>query len=381
MASPFLLRLSFLSSLLTGIALLVPPTSPCFAADAPTAEKKGDEVAVDKKNEKPGDWLVLPSDGTPWTHEGTGLRYPQIMGSFRLRLGFRDKRDEAGIAISYVHESKNIKGDVVIFPCPKDLNKEKDVMAYLRGEHEKLVKELKAVSKELGYAELSHTEVEERAVNLWEGNLPLTVQSFEFGPSINNDELTKPNTSQWFGLALYQDHFVQMSIVRPSVSGKEGEGLRDELVRLFLQCIREPSVTPEMLKLCRSYVKDPLTKEGRGAADALFQYSKASPVFKIVFPGEVLTPAIETAAKADKESASDLLRAFIVGSGVVALQNGTADQSLEEGSRIMGHVYEELKKQNAQVKSELMEELLPEVAKQRAAMFLREKMAKESADK
>lgn len=335
----------------------------------------------DKKNEKPGDWVVLAPDGTPWMHEATSLRFPQQLGEFRLRLGFRDKNAEAGVAISYVHETKNIKGDVVIFPCPKELEKVKDVMVYLRSEHEKLVQEMEIVSKDMGFAELSHTPIEERAVNLWEGNLPLTVQSFEFGPSAIDDELVKPKTSQWFGLVLYQDYFVQMSIVRPSSSGEEGEKLRDELVKLFLQCIREPSVTPEMLKLCRTYVHDPLTAEGRGAADALFQYSRASPVFKIIFPGEVLTPALEKAATVSKETGSDLLRAFIVGSGVVALQNGTADQSLEEGARIMAHVYGELKKQNEQIKSDLMEQLLPEVEKQRAAVFLRQKMAAETPGK
>ena len=341
----------------------------------------GHVLAAEPKDDKPGEWLVLPTDGTPWQHEATGLRFPQQLGDFRLRLGFIDKNASAGVALSYVHETKNMKGDVVVFPCSEDLKKVKDVMVYVRGEHEKLVKDLRAASKEQGYAELSHTEIEERGVNLWQGNLPLTVQSFEFGPAAADDDLVKPKTSQWFGLALFQDYFVQMSIVRPSTSGAEGEKLRNELVKLFLQCIREPSVAPEMLKLCRTYVHDPLTPEGRKAADALHEYSQASPVFKIAFPGEVLTPALEAASAVSKDMGLDLLRAYIVGSGVVALQGGTAAQSIEEGARVMAHVYGELKKQDAKIKSELMEQLLPEVEKERASVFLQKKMNEQPASK
>ena len=351
--------------------VLLPLHQGLVAADAP---KESSAKPTDKAHEKPGDWLILPEDGTPWIHEGTGLRYPQVLGGFKLRLGFRDKDAKGGIAISYTHESKNIRGDVVLFPCDQELGKLKDVMVYLRGKHDALVKEMLKASKEQGYAELTHTPVEERAVNLWQGNLPLTVQNFEFGASLTADELVKPPTSQWLGVALYQDHFVQMSIVRPTISGKEGEGLRDELVKLFLQCIREPSVIPEMLKLCRTYVHDPLTKEGREAADALNEYAHASPVFRIVYPGEQLTPILDTANALDKEMALDLLRSYLVGAGVVALQGGTADQSIEEGVRIMAHVYGELKKTNDKLKSDTMEELLPLSAKGQAAGFLRKKM-------
>ena len=331
------------------------------------------------KNDKPGDWLVLPEDGTPWIHEATELRYPQNLGPFKLRLGFRDKNSAAGIAISYTHQTKNIRGDVVIFPCAQDLRKLDDVMAYLHGEHEKLVKDLLLLSKDQGYKELKHTEIEERGIKLWEGNLPLTVQNFEFGPAALSDELVKPATSQWFGLTVYQDYFVQMSIVRPTVSGQEGEKLRDELVTLFLQCIREPSVVPEMLKLCRTYVHDPLTEQGRKSADALNQYSRASPIFKIIYPGELLTPVLDTANAVSKDMALDLLRSYLVGSAVVALQGGTADQSIEEGIRIMAHVYGELKKQNDKIKSDFMEELLPLSEKGRAAEFLRKKMSESAA--
>ncbi len=349
------------------LALLLPLISIALAASA------ADEPAP--KSDKPGDWVVLPSDGTPWKHEPTGLRFPQEMGGFHLRLGFRDKNADAGIALSYVHETKNIKGDVVIFPCKEDLNKKKDVMAFLRAEHEKLVKDLAAASREQGYAELAHAGVEERAINLWQGNLPLTVQTFEFGPAADQDELVKPRVNQWFALTIYQDYFVEFSIVRPAVSGKDGEKMRDELVRMFLQCIREPSVTPEMLKLCRTYLDGPLGKEGRNAADALLEYSQASPVFKIPAAGEVFTPILDAVHAVDPDSSLDLLRAFIVGSGVVALQGGTVDQSLEEGARIMCQVYAGMKAKNEKLKSDFMEQLQAESAKERAAVFLHEKMA------
>ena len=373
----FPLRLSCSTQVL--LSLIAATAFPCLQAeDAPKAPPTGKATpqAEKKKIEKPGDWVVLPSDGTPWKHELTDLRYPQSMGGFHLRLGFQDKNEEGGVAISYTHEKKNIRGDVVLFPCKTDLNKVTDIMAYLRGEHDKVVKDLVKASTAQGYKEVKRMPIEERGIKLWEGNIPLTVQNFEYASATpNDDESVRPPTSQWLGLTVYQDYFVQMSIVRPTSSAKEGEEFRDELVKLFLQCVREPSVLPQMLKLCRTYVENPLTPEGRKAADALADYSQASPIFKIIYPGEVLTPALDAANAVDKEMALDLLRGFSVGSAVVALQGGTADQSIEEGVKIMAHVYDELKKKNDKVKSDLMEELIPLVAKERAASFLRQKMS------
>ena len=355
--------------------------SAVLAACTPAAQAAETPAPAAKPDERPGDWVPLHKDGTPWKHEGTDLRFPQSLGGFSLRTIFKDKRAGAGIDLRYVNEKDAMKADVVVFPCSEDLGKVTDVMAFVHGEHEKLVSDLQAVSKGQGYAEVKHGTIEDRGLRTWQGDVPMTVQTFEFGPVDPSQAAAHPNISQWLGLVLYQDHFVQMSIVRPAASGTEGEKLRDELIKLLLRCVREPSVVPEMLKLCKTYVDRPLTKEGRDAADNVLAFSRDSPVFRVIYPGEVLTPALDEVSAVSKDTGLDLLRSFIVGSGVVALQNGTADQSLEEGGRLMAQMYNLAKKDNPKISSALLEELSKAEEKERGAVFLRTKMAEKPAGK
>ncbi len=342
----------------------------CAAEDKP--------AQPDKAADKPGEWLHLPSDGTPWKHPGTDLRFPQHLGKYTLRIGFQDKQAAAGVALSYVHDEQNMKGDIVLFPCGKDLTKINDILAFVHGEHDKLVNEIQVASRSQGYVAGKQGEVEEKTVHTWQGDLPMTVQTLELGPAPPLSEADHPRISQWLGLLIYQDHFMEISIVRPAATGAEGEKQRNDLVAQLLQCVREPSVVPEMLKLCRTYVDKPLTKEGREAADSLLSFSRASAVFRVIFPGEVLTPALDQISAVSKDTGYDLLRSFIVGSAVVALQNGTADQSLEEGGRLMAQMYNLAKKDDAKISSTLLDELSQAADKQQGAQYLRKKMQKAS---
>ena len=342
------------------------------AADPPAAK---DKAAADR----PGEWVPLHEDGTPWKHTGTDLRFPQALGPFKLRTIFEDKRAVAGVDLNYVDERDNMKADVVIFPSRQDISKVPDVMVMVHQELDQLIKELQSASKAMGYVETKREKVEEKNLNTWAGNLPLVTQTVEFGPADAVQVQSRPAITQWLGLVLYQDYYVQMSIVRPSAGGAEGDKKREELVKKLMQCVREPSVAPAMLNLCRKYVDKPLTEDGRHAADSLLAYSRESAVFQVVYPGDVLTPALDEVSKVSKDAGLDMLRAYIVGSSVVGLQNGTADQSMEEGARLMVQLYRLVRKDNDKIESSLMEELSKASEKERAATFFHEKMKAASA--
>jgi hypothetical protein len=148
----------------------------------------------------------------------------------------------------------------------------------------------------------------------------------------------------------------------------------DELITALLQCVREPAIVPEMLKLCRTYIDNPLSKEAREAADSLLAFSKESQIFEVIMPGEALTDMLNSVTATAPEAALDLLRAFIVGSGVVALQDGTGDESLDEGSRLLMEAREMLQKNGTKLDQPFFTDLGKAVADKRAAAFLKERM-------
>jgi hypothetical protein len=63
-----------------------------------------------------------------------------------------------------------------------------------------------------------------------------------------------------------------------------------------------------------------------------------------------------------------------VGSSVVTLQNGSSDQSLEEGARLMLELRRLLKEENKAVESTFLDELAKASEVKHAAAFLKEKM-------
>ena len=353
--------------------------SATFYAVAPIAWAQ-DAKPAPKADIKPGNWLQVPADGTPWKHFETGIAYPQKLGGFTLHSVFRDKRDEAGIALTYLLPSSNIKADIVLFPCKEKQVSPINVIKIVRGEHVRLIDDIVATAARQGYAERSRSSLVENAIELFDkGLLPLTTFTLDL-VAANGDTKARPPINQWLGLSLYADYFIQMSVLMPAQKDAKAEDFEkarkqvDELITLLIQCIKEPAVVPEMLKLCKKYVDHPLDDEGRGAADALLLYSKESPIFEVALPGEAITPALDEIGARSQEASVDLLRAFVVGSSVVALQGGTVDQSLAEGTRLLLLVRDLLRKKAAAVDSPLLDELAAAAKQGKAAEFIRSRM-------
>jgi hypothetical protein len=94
----------------------------------------------------------------------------------------------------------------------------------------------------------------------------------------------------------------------------------------------------------------------------------------VVLPGEALTPCLDEVNKYSQDDALDLLRGFVVGSAVVTLQNGSADESLEEGSRMMLEARRLLKEKGSPMNSVFLDQLAAAVEAKHASDFLKEKM-------
>ena len=331
--------------------------------------------AAESVSSSKGAWVNLPKDGTPWKHPGTDLIFPQVMGDFSLNGGFLDKLPDAGVAITYTHPKLPLKADVVISPCREQLVKIPDVMKVARDNLEKLAADLLALSKAQGYTEAQRSPIDEQRLPLWEtSDIPFVSQTVELTPaSPAGGKVSALN--QWLAVLIYKDHFVQINVIMPSAIIKSNKADADQLITSILQCIRYPTLKPQMLEVCRTYAAVPLTDDGRKAADALLVFSKESPVFEIIFPGEALTPFLDEVSKKSQATSLDFLRAFAVGSGVVTLQNGTADDSLEEGARMMIVLRDMLKEKSTPVESTFLDDLAKASGEKKAAEFLRQRMS------
>lgn len=350
----------------------------CLILTAGPSPMRADEKPAPKGQQNLGAWLKLPADGTPWEHAGTGLRFPQMLGQFSLASVFRDTRPEAGVAVTYVRQGSDLKASVVIFPCPHPVELGTDIDAVARREHERLVSDLKAAAQSGGYAEKQRSPLSEQALTLWQnGSVPMTVQTIEMTPVENRQkpqQAPPPDINHWLSVLIYRDHFVQLSVIIPTPEMNKDRKQVDDLITQLLQCIRDPALKTELLLMCQQYLHNPLSKEGRESADALLAYSKASPVFEVILPGEALTPVLNEISAFSPDAALDLLRAFIVGSSVVSLQGGSVDESLDEGARMFNDVATHYRKTDSRFALPFIDDLAKAREAKRTASFLKEHM-------
>lgn len=350
----------------------------CLVLAAGLGIGQADEKAAPKDKDNLGAWLRLPADGTPWEHPGTGLRLPQMLGPFSLTSVFRDSRAEAGVVATYVRQGSDLKASVVIFPCPYPVELGKNIDAVARKEHERLVSDLKVAAQAGGYVEKQRSPLSQQALTLWQnGSVPMTVQTIEMVPLEPQKKPAQPplpDINHWLSVLIYKDHFVQLSVIIPTLEMQKDRKQVDDLITQLLQCIRDPALKTEMLLMCQQYLHDPLSKEGRESADALLAYSKESPVFEVILPGEALTPVLNQVSSYSSDASLDLVRAFIVGSSVVSLQGGSVDESLDEGSRLFIDVATHYRKTDSRFALPFFDELAKAREAKRAPSFLKERM-------
>lgn len=325
----------------------------------------------------PGEHLKFSTDGSPWKHPDTDLRFPQKMGEFELTQGFKAKDKEGGIALTYVNKASDIKADLLLTPCPKEKAISPDIMPHVEEQLRQMARELRQLASTQGYKEVEENrgKIERGQIDLWElGIIPIAQAKMEFSSSDPSKAESHPPLSQWLIVTLYQDSWIQTSILMPVSKGAEGEKLRGDFLMKLVQVIREPSLFAELGAICEKYLKDPLSDESRAGADSLWRFSQESPVLEITLPGEALTPALNQLATVAPGSEQDVLRAYLIGAGAKTLLEESIDARLAEGARLMTVVYDMLKKKDSKVNSSVLEELKKAVAENKAADWLRRRM-------
>jgi hypothetical protein len=324
-----------------------------------------------------GEFLKFPVDGTPWQHPDTDLKFPQTLAGYELKQGFDAKDPEGGIALTYFHLDAKIKADILMTPCPKEVAITVDIMPAAEEQLRGMARALRQMAIGQGYREVEENrgKLERGKIDLWKlGIIPIVQIKMEFVAADATKADSLPALSQWLSVILYQDTWLQTSIVMPVTQGDDGEKLRASFMSSLVQVVREPSVLVVLADLCNEYLADPLSDAGRASADSLWKFSQESPVLEITLPGESLTPALNELATHAPGSEQDVLRAYLVGAGIKTIQGESIDARLAEGARLMTVVYGLLKKKDPKVKSPFLEDLTQLVADNKAVEWLRRRM-------
>lgn len=317
----------------------------------------------------------MSKDGLPWAHPHTSLRMPLVLGGFKLEKVFKADRAEAGYAVTYLEERRGLRLDLHLYAPEKQITDPSRMVSTMKLRMEQTVQGLMSLAKMGGYYEQSRSPVEEVRLPVWKReSLPMLTQSFVMKAAQGPVREPKPDLFNTLNLLLFEDFYVQSSLVMPATLGEEAKQVREEVEKLFAGLVREPFLTQEYLALAVKYVEKPLEEEGQKSADALLELAEASLTMKVHFPGEGITPCLREAQSTAAGVEKDLLRAFSIGSLVVKLQDGGFDDQMAEGARMMTEVYAGLKGKHAGLKSEACEALAAAVKEGKAGLYLRERM-------
>ena len=367
-ASALIKRMRFVVPLVVSLVSLS-----AMRAQAP----KGQEPDLSDVQFTSGEPIKMPQDGTPWPHPDTDLRFPAKLASFEYKFGFKDKRPEVGVLLTYVDLKLNLKADLILAPCPKNIATSADILPPVTEYMRSTARDLRAAAASAGYKEVEEKrqDIKQGKIEIWKlGAIPTVQMSMEYVAADPESPNAPPPIIQLLNVILYQDTWVQTSMIVPASIGEDGRKAQDEFITQLVQTVREPAIRKEMLKLCHDYAAEPLKKESQDNADSLLTYSRESPVFEIPLPGEALTPVLNELATVAEGTEKDVLRGYLVGSGAKALMGDPLEAQLEEGARIASVVYGLVKAKNAAAVSPTMEELNKAVAEKKGAEWLRKRM-------
>jgi hypothetical protein len=365
------MKMSLTSPLSYGLCAALALLPQLISAQAPQAQLP--QIPADQ-----GEWITFPTDGTVWGHRESGLHFPAELANFKLTTGFQAKKAEDGTALTYMHPKQGVKADILLTPCPKELSRTLNIMPVVEETLRQMGREFRQIAPNQGYMEDEEARgsIEKGSLELWKvGSIPVVQGKMEMkAKDPATAETTHPNVNQWLFVTLYQDVFVQASVIMPSKLAVEGERLRQEFVTALIALIREPALADDFIQQCADYGNDPFTEVNRTAADKLLAFSRESPVFEITFPGEALTPVLDEINNLAPGGQNDVLRGYIIGAGIKSLTHQTIDVRFEEGIRMMVIVYAALQAKDKTFKAPLMEELTKLSAEKKGADWLRKRM-------
>jgi hypothetical protein len=313
-----------------------------------------------------------PADGKPWKHAGTGLSFPQQLGSYRMAAEFRFK-EGGGVFVRYESIDDRARADIFFFPHTKAQLSPEDTKAAINNELDHVVAQFKDMANEGRYKNVVLDEPGEGEIPLWpEGSLPLSVRSLVATKIADTLEGKKEaQVKQWIGVTMLKGHLITIRYMHPTATGDQGEAALKGFAGTIFQVIKDPQLRAQIKEFVQIYLANPLSPDGDQAAAAVLAYIQKTPFVTVPIPVESLAPWLDHFKKTAPGSEMQLLRAFALGSAQAGLDEKDADTCLTAGAKQFLLIYNQIIRQNPLLKLADIDELAAAVDQNDAAGFLK----------
>lgn len=313
-----------------------------------------------------------PSGGKPWKHEGTGLTFPQQLGSYKLVAQFRYK-EGGGVFIRYESLDDRARSDIFFFPHTKSEMSRDDMKKSINNELDAVIANFKRMSDEGRYKNVVVDQPGDGEIPLWpEGSLPLSVQSIVATKVADTLEGRKEaQIKQWTGVTMLKGHLLTIRYTHPTDTGDQGEAALKGFVGTVFQVIKDPQLRAQMKQLVEAYLADPLSGEGQQAATAVLAYIQKTPFVNVPIPVEALAPWLDQFKKVAPGSEMQLLRGFALGSAQAGLNDAEPETALTAGAKQFLLIYNEFIHQNPLLRIPEIDDLKSAVEHNDVAAYLK----------
>jgi len=299
--------------------------------------------------EPAGQWKAPANDGRSWKHGGTGLAFPQLLGTSRLAGEFEYK--DGGTFIRYENLDERSRADIFLFKTGAPLPALEDRHRRILSEMDNVVSDMEAMVRQGRYKNLDAGALQGGELELWQQqSLPIATRQFTATRlGISKEGSAEAVIKIWVGITIVADHILTIRHMRPADTGEAGEQSMKTFAGLVFQIIKDPSLRGHIRELLAAYLKNPLSDDGEQAAAAVLAYLEQAPWFPINIPEDPVSGWMEKFEKSAPGTQDHLLRAFMLGAAKAAFEDADALACLNAGARQFAVIYRELARQHPQI--------------------------------
>jgi hypothetical protein len=321
--------------------------------------------------EPAGKWQAPPADGRMWKHAGTGLRFPQFIGKYRLMAEF--SYDSGGVFIRYENLEQRARGDIFFFRATGPTAQLEDRHRLILKEMDTVIADLRGMANQGRYKNIQIGDVESGQIPLWQQDpLPIATRLVTCTRIANSKEgVQEAVIKQWTGISVVNGHLFTIRHMRPADTGEPGEQDMKAFVGTVFQAIKDPPLRAEVKKMIEAYLLKPLSTESDQAAGAVLAYLNQTPFFPIQIPEYPISLWLEHCKALAPGTEDHLLRAFMLGSAKAAFDDSDANACLEAGSRQFARIYRQLVQQHPKIALPQMDQFVAAAEKDQGAAWLK----------
>lgn len=351
--------------LFPALVLMALNALPCAAAE---------EMPTEGADSSQGEWSAPPKDGKSWKHEATGLMFPQQLGNYRLLGEFRFK-ERGDLLIRYLSEPDRARADVFIFPhkpAPESLEEKRQLIRQQLG---LLIANLQQMAADGRYKDVKLGERMQGELSQWqEAPLPLVTQTIDASrvvPVPGGAPEVVP-VKQWVGVTFLKGCVVTIRHQRPADTGEKGETSMKLITNLLANLLKEPAMREDVRSMLRQYLADPVAPENDEAAKIVLAFIDQAPHLPVCMPQEPVSTWIDECEKQVPGARTPLLRAFILGSALAAMDEKGADVCLNDAASNLVRVYLRIQQLHPDLHQKELDGLVPAVARGQGGAYLRQ---------